>query len=845
MPFQYLEQGLGAGTVVIEGIHAKMKRAEMVRATERRQLEDRVHDLTRTKEQLERELYASQQQLDKAAKEITALQEALDMDAALKAREALRIGPGLASSPMWSTVSFAMVKKERERRLAETDVSEAKRKQQEQRHQREYEVQEQKHLEDLQRMERARQSDFDEIERLRKIVEGLQLNDGAVPLLGEQQKVVEVAWEAARREIEEGGEPIEEETFELSSWGFDEFLETLDLHKIVAVAFERLVADPRCPAVLQYGAGRRAFLRALGSQGGRSTSDAILRSSPLLQGLTDVVWRGMQRVADDATRIDAGRQAVATEKAAMAAMAGSVYDIDWLNRDQCLEKLEALSRVPSFGPAALVGIETVFSAERGSNNVSFKGGSSFIEGSEAKGGSPRNERCGPSVDGLAAIMREHCVAADSDHRFLAPKVGIETTSRLEWCLVADPPAALELLGLKQWHNGGTPPRLGSRPVTSLNSNIFKQGLAEVKERLAAVGDGSGLSLEAFCALRLYTGPLALKYTAAVRVTRDDRWRFQSPVLESYMDDVCFGNTYSTTVHHLSLALSKLAKLSKAPRVYRAVASSLPSTFFDDDSEPGGIVGAVDLGLSTATTCKEQAMSNAAALGRAVVLEIQQGSAGRGVSFGEGSGLGWLRQLPCEESNVLLEPLLTCQVHRTRVEGGFVIVELRPSASKAVELEELQLNADVLQSEVLRAAQQSFVEGQPFLTQVAPPDIDPEKEEDARVPWEKRMLARVKVHQAQQALIAQAAMMAAKAADNEQEDFGRVQTSGSGTEKLRIQAAMDRAQLRGHRSREGATRISRHLQMTAREAEVLEGWGRLDYHEELRWSLSDLAHEKRE
>ena len=825
---------------VVESVGARIRREDTQRREELARLKQHVSELLAAKEMLESEFDTAQEQLAKATKLITTMQEALALDVEMSNRKPLRFKADLSSSPMWHTVSFAMVKKERERRFAETAAAEAERTQQEKRHREAWEHQHEMHRADLERMELARQSDLELIRKLNEELDRIRLAKDAVALLGEQRTVVEATWEAARRENDQSTSAFDADVDELSSWHFHEFLESLNIHKIVARTFEALVAHPHCPVALQKGGGRRAFLRALGSCNdatGRLTVNAVLRSSPILEELTDAIWKGLQKLSADATTIESGRTLI--KQRAAASSGQGRYDTDWLDKDQCTEKLVELQRIPSFSASAPLRFETLVNELHN----------------------------GPVADGMDAIMREHCAATDSDRKFLVPDARIETTSRLEYYLVTDPPAALQLLGLRAWPAGQgelrTPPALGSRRVLPLDAEVFTEGVANINKKLAALGDHSGLGFEALCAMRLYTGPLAQKYACALRVLHEKRVRQEHPLLDSYMDDVSCGNLYSTTMHHLSLGLSKLAKLERTSVVYLAVASPVPDSFFrspmhveatpttaaalkDDDNciaRLSDFRGAVHLGLSTATRHKDKAFAHAAEMGRAVVLELQQGAAGQSVSFSKESSFDWLAQLPWDEATVLLEPLMTCEVHRTRLEGGFVIVEVRPSTNPAVVNDERQSNADMALSEVMMA---KLDVGQPAPpSRSRPANVRGRQELD--ISWEKRMLARLRTLQEQQSLFAQAAALVAKATEQEIDDL-TTKHMGSNNQsfvqmnrrcEITVQAALSRMRAQLQRAQEGEKRASRQRDVTAKEVELLEGWGRKSYHEDLAGSLEPM------
>ena len=289
----------------------------------------------------------------------------------------------------------------------------------------------------------------------------------------------------------------------------------------------------------------------------------------------------------------------------------------------------------------------------------------------------------PSTDGVPAMAREHLLGADATVTFVEPTRRIRTSSLLEWYLVVDPYLALKALDLPQWEARGrdprqegdsslspdyTPAHLGSRLVANATSAHFRAKIARVNQQLAAAGDAQTLGLEAFCALRLYTGPCGLKYQMSLRAASmsvralaarsDDVHAFVGGAIScngrsddmpadpstdvhafvlGYQRHVNCGNTYPTTIAHISLGITKLARLAAATPVYRALSGPLPMAIVDAVASGGNgparwgtggggaqVRGGVEVGFISANTSLAAIKKAAAGAGCSVLLELHPG-----------------------------------------------------------------------------------------------------------------------------------------------------------------------------------------------------------------------------
>jgi len=303
-----------------------------------------------------------------------------------------------------------------------------------------------------------------------------------------------------------------------------------------------------------------------------------------------------------------------------------------------------------------------------------------------------------------------CILREDE--FISPKHRIRTTSRFEWYLVVDPALALDALGVQAWEAGSidgaayTPQRFGSRRIASPTSECMQQRIARINEQLAVVGDKEPLSLEHFCALRMYTGPCHVKYDYVLQATRCNHG---NSFVDGYVAEVCKGNHYETSILHMCLGIEKLARLSQASTVYLAPSGPLPRAFAEvtrDEWAHGG----VEVGFTSASTNLDEAKGSAASRGSAIVLEMRQGA------IPCGAHLSWLSQFSLNETECLFAPLLALEANGHRMDGGFVIVELRALRSSAAQRTALEL--DKLRMDELLFSRLCTVDGQHALCEFA-------------------------------------------------------------------------------------------------------------------------------
>ena len=617
--------------------------------------EARVDQLEAEKSKLSHQLDSSYDQLKVLMVESGALQSAMELDRAMSARDGpIRLSGNMIGT-MWKHMNFSVIKRERDRHLEETrrlnEVLEQQKK--------ELETDKRLLKMELRKLEKEHTSALE-------VIDCLRLNTKSVKLTGQEQQHIKQSWDSAT-----GPRPWADETpakGDEDPWSFSSWLEPLGLPSIMSDSFERMMSDKGCPTNLQDTEGKKAFLYALAQHGSADTIRAMLRAAPLLEKLTETIWSAIRdfktqcdSLAEGKARAREIEAAVAAEEAAeqeAALTSGVVQEIDFDNPETFAK--EQAARLLVYGPPPL-----------------FHSSLRDIVGS-------------PASDGLSAMAREHTVQADSDVEFVAPNYDIRTTSKVEWYIVADPDKALPCLGLDDWPMGGghTPLELGFRHINSPTGEHFTPKIAAVNEQLRRAGDVQPLTLEHFCALRMYTGPIYIKYNF---ILRGGHKSLSNKFINEYVRVNCKNNTYPTTMLYLCLGITKLSRITKAQKVYRAPGGRLPKEFFE---ETAGARGGIELGFMSTTVDKHEAMKYAAYSGCALIFEVQQGMVSKGAD------IAWLSQFPAE-AEVLFAPMTVCEVHQIRCEGAFQVVELRPSTSSMAKWSEMELFAEERMAGILK------------------------------------------------------------------------------------------------------------------------------------------------
>lgn len=644
-----------------KGVVAGLRR-DLEQAWQRvRHVEAVAEQLEADKGQLSRQLDSSYDELKSLMVEAGALQDTMELDRAMQSRDGPIRLSGRMVGTMWQHLNFTVLKRERDRHLEEArrlNEDLAMQKMQLEMHMRLLKM-------ELRKLEKEHTSALEAIDCL-------CVNHKSVKLCREEKAVIQKAWKEATGPRPWAGDLRSAETNSAQSpptfgntgggqasaeaetpWSFASWLEPLDIPSLVADAFERMITDKGCPESLHDQEGKKAFLYALANNATSETIREMLRATPLLDALTERIGDALSEFKTQCDELAEGKARTSEIAAAaiVAAAAATVpNEIDFEDPETFAK--EAASRLLVFGPRPLY-----YSSLR-----------DFI-------GSPAS-------DGLAAMGREHTVQADSDLDFVAPNHDIRTTSKVEWYIVTDPDKAKMELDLHVWPMGGghTPIELGCRHIHSPTGEHFASRIADVNGRLRMAGDKEPLTLEHFCALRMYTGPIYVKYNFILRGAHS---ALSNDFISRYVERYCCNNKYPTTLLYLCLGITKLSRITKAQKVYRVPGGRMPKEFFEEKS---GARGGIELGFMSTTTQKKEAMKYAAYSGCALIFEVQQGMVSKGAD------IGWLSQFP-SETEVLFAPLTVFEVHQIRCEGAFQVVELRPSTSSAAKWSEMELFSD--------------------------------------------------------------------------------------------------------------------------------------------------------
>jgi len=187
---------------------------------------------------------------------------------------------------------------------------------------------------------------------------------------------------------------------------------------------------------------------------------------------------------------------------------------------------------------------------------------------------------------------------------------------------------------------------------------------------------------------MYTGPCYYKYNFILRGAREE---LSNDFVRNYLRSVCKKNTYPTTLHHMSIGVTRLSRLTQVSTVYRAPGGNMPRHF--NRASADGVRGGCEMGFMSTTTDVHEAKKYAASSGVPLLFEIHQGACSRGAS------LAWLSQFP-SEAEILLPPISVLEVRRVRSEGAFQVLELYPSTSFGARLSDHRLQAYERQADIL-------------------------------------------------------------------------------------------------------------------------------------------------
>lgn len=450
----------------------------------------------------------------------------------------------------------------------------------------------------------------------------------------------------------------------LPGWSLEQWVRSLSLDEYITRALVRRLTEmaapnPTAPLELPF------LMRLADVAGGVETILALLKEQPVLTQIAERVHQEAKKMLDrrrqPTASADAGKQTRRLRGVGRAALI--------LGQSSTSSKLNA-----EFISA---GARTLFFS---------KDASLYWEGISRLVGKARPD---PAESLAEAMEREHCRMADADVPFDARNYQTRTTSRLEWMFVAKPEALpqltphLEKLGQPAGHW----PMIGSMSESTDDDQLrhpktfaqFEKKRREIDARLAAHGE-QPISFVEFAALRCYSGPVRRKGRPRNFFLPPSRRCLLAPtfllpvhafpypfsslhqlfvkynnILRAgvcddfldFLDHVCRGNRYPTTIHVLAAAIMKLGKFSGAPRlVYRAPGGALPANFWQ--RAQNGTIGILEAGCLSTSTEKEEAIHYAMRSDAKLIFEVQQSYVGRGAS------ISWLSQYPTE-AEILFPP----------------------------------------------------------------------------------------------------------------------------------------------------------------------------------------------
>ena len=193
------------------------------------------------------------------------------------------------------------------------------------------------------------------------------------------------------------------------------------------------------------------------------------------------------------------------------------------------------------------------------------------------------------VQYIRAMFNEHCLNAEASKQFTAWNAGheIKTTPEREWLFVV----GRDGLDKSSWKFDV------ERAEPVVEEGMMVEG--RNAEKLAALlrspeVERSHVTVAEIVALRLYTGPMYVKYNA---------------VLRGMAVATAGGTIYSSTVHLICSGLHKLSRVSELPKemkLYRGNGGmALPSSFLEPDAS--GCAGGTEPAIMSATPDRSVAL----------------------------------------------------------------------------------------------------------------------------------------------------------------------------------------------------------------------------------------------
>jgi ankyrin repeat protein len=262
---------------------------------------------------------------------------------------------------------------------------------------------------------------------------------------------------------------------------------------------------------------------------------------------------------------------------------------------------------------------------------------------------------------------DHCERADSDDDFTAWNYGITTKPSIEWEYVVNPDPN------KDYFGEATPENSHGRTRQTVAELMAKDKIIEAR-----------LSKEELIGLRLYTGPMFVKYNCILR-------GFPKAVVDGLK-----GNRYVTTLHAIVSGIRKLGRVEPIPEgrcVYRGLGGMLLPTAFHKPDELG-CMGGVERAFMSTTTKRAIAVQYSGNK-TPTIFQISIGQIDMGAS------LNILSQYAGEEE-ILMPPLSNLEVVGPKwYEEGCMVIPLRINVNlKSSTIDEIVMRRKLLHKNML-------------------------------------------------------------------------------------------------------------------------------------------------
>ena len=267
---------------------------------------------------------------------------------------------------------------------------------------------------------------------------------------------------------------------------------------------------------------------------------------------------------------------------------------------------------------------------------------------------------------MAGMLHEHQECDDSHIWFAPTNYPIRTTSFLEWWVVVDPSdAQLNQVvtngpgrcyrSLQEWPTAQRnatekDAHLEAISTRGLPVSYFQAQWNLLNSRLATEAGEPPLQLSGFVCLRLYTGPVYVKYNAVLRGLPPGLDETPVADLAEQWSQLCLGNRYKVTLHAMTAAIGKLSRLTRVCTVYRGPGGVTPKSFWQSDQF--GCVGGVEMALMSCSKDKKEALKYVRRSQAKVLFAVHQGMTARGAE------ISWLSTLSYLTLPYLTLPYLT-------------------------------------------------------------------------------------------------------------------------------------------------------------------------------------------